>query len=838
MPNALLEVKNISKSFGTVAAVKKVSFDVLPNEIHGLVGENGAGKSTLMRIMAGVYQPDEGEILMNGQQVRLKSPATAHQMGVGMVYQDTRLVDDLDIVQNIGLGQEATRLGLIKRSQMEARSHELLNRLGLELDPHQLVRDLSFADRQSVEIARALNLDANILIFDEPTTGLDPNEVQRLFGILRTLCAEGHSIIFISHRLPEVLTLADRVTIMKDGEVVDTLPVNSDLEEDTLVKLMVGRDISMAFPPKDTATDEPQLEIDNLTSPGKFETVSFSLKRGEIIGLGGIQGNGQTEVARAIAGLLPTQGQTRVRGQTVTTTSPTESINSGIVYLSSDRRREALFLPHTIKRNVILPHLPQLSQRSVMSATQENEAAEMVLDRLRIQPSDIDYKVQFLSGGNQQKVVVGRWLISEPLVYIFDEPTQGVDVGTKLALYRIMRQLAADGAAILILSTDVIEMIGLCDRILVMSHGRIVDEVSAEEATEERIIGSAVKATDDRETTASLEGSQTYAPRNWMFQRWISAALVLLVIIVLALITQQQSEYFLRPRNLSNMAIQVAPLALVSIGMMATILIGGIDLSVGPTMSLTTAIASFLIVADAPLGLVGGILVCLLVGVTIGLANGLMIRYFRIPDLIATIASYSMVFGLALVVRPSPGGSIDSGFAIAVTRRIELIPVVFVVTLILLIIGEVLLLRSRIGIALYAVGSNEEAAVVSGLPVQTIRLGVYVFSGIMATIAGLVLAARIGSGDPQAGTSFTLAAITAVVVGGTSIFGGKGSLIGTLAGCILIIQVQSALNQLQVSSYYQYIWIGTLTLLAVGIYSFRESSILNRLRLWFKQMRS
>jgi ribose transport system ATP-binding protein len=838
MPPPILEVNDISKSFGTVMALKGVSFDLLPNEIHGLVGENGAGKSTLMRILAGVYQPDSGEIRLGGERVALESPVAAHRLGIGMVYQDTRLVDDLDVAQNIALGQERTRFGLVQRGRMEQRARDLLARLGVTLHPRLPVRDLAYADRQSVEIARALNLEPHILILDEPTTGLDPIEVERLFTVLRGLRAEGHSIIFISHRLPEVLDIADRVTVMKDGEVVATVPVDDTLEEDTLVRLMVGRELSMAFPPRDTASPEPLLEVNGLTSGRDFQDVTFTLRCGEIVGLGGIQGNGQTRVARALAGLLPTRGTVSIRGKSVSTASPSQSIASGIVYLSSDRRREALFLPHSIKHNVILPHLSQLSRAGVMDGRRETAAAQTVIDRLRVQPPDMEYRAQYLSGGNQQKVAVGRWLDAKPLVYIFDEPTQGVDVGTKLELYRIMRQLAADGAAILILSTDVIELLGMCDRILVMSHGRIVDEVAAADATEERIVGSAVKAGEGNGRAAPREATgaerKTASPPS-LAQRWISAALVLALVVVIGLYTQQQSEFFLRPRNLSNIAIQVAPLALVAIGMMATILLGGIDLSVGPTMSLTTAIASYLITEESPLGVAGGVLVCLLAGTLIGLANGVMIRFFRIPDLIATISSFSMVFGLALVVRPSPGGLIDGNFATAVTNRIELVPVVAVITLILYIIGEVVLLRTRIGTSLYAIGSNREAALVSGIPVDNIRLGAYVFSGFMAAVGGLVLAARIGSGDPQAGDSFTLAAITAVVVGGTSIFGGRGSLVGTLAGCILVIEIQSALNQLQVSSYYQYIWIGVLTLLAVGIYSFRESSLRARLRTWMGQ---
>jgi ribose transport system ATP-binding protein len=837
---SILSVEDITKSFPGVMALRGVSFAVLPGEVHGLVGENGAGKSTLMRILAGVYQPDAGTISVRGAPTHLDSPEQAHRLGIGMVYQDTRLAGDLDIVQNIGLGHEETKLGLIDRGDMQRRALASLASLGIEIDPHRPVRELSLAERQSVEIARALWLDPAVLILDEPTTGLDPTEVSRLFTILRNLRAQGKAIVFISHRLPEVLTITDRVTVMKDGAIVGTVDT-ATTTEDTLVRMMVGREMSTAFPPKAQEAPRPCLEVTNLRSHA-IHGVTFTIGGGEIVGLGGIQGNGQRAIARALAGLEPAEGTIQFDGKTIRLASPRGAVARGIVYLSSDRRGESMFLPLSVRENMSAPHLAELTQLGVVSSQKENSVVQGVIDQLRIQTPSAEQTVEFLSGGNQQKVVVGRWLISKPRVYIFDEPTQGVDVGTKLELYRIIRQLAAEGAAVLVLSTDTLELIGLCDRILVVADGRIVDTVTAAEATEERVVGSAVTAqrvgAGDGNTAAQVEAAPKPAKGyNWFLQRYGSAFLVFGLLLLMALYTQTQSEYFLRPRNLSNLAIQVTPLAIVAVGMMATILLGGIDLSVGPTMSLVTAIASFLIIpGGSPGALAFGVAVCLAAGLGVGLANGIMIRYLKIPDLIATLASYTMVFGIALIVRPAPGGTVDAGFMDVVTAQAGRVPLAFLLTLAIYIVGEAVLLRGKIGTALYATGSNREAALVAGIPVERVRFFVYIFSGLMAAIAGLILAARIGSGDPQSGTGFTLAAVTAVVVGGTSIFGGRGTLVGTLAGSILVILIQNALNQLRVSAYYQYIWIGVLTLLAVVIYSFREhGSDWERLRMMFRR---
>jgi ribose transport system ATP-binding protein len=825
----VLAVLDIDKSFPGVRALKRVSFDCRLGEIHGLVGENGAGKTTLMRVLAGVIQPDSGVIQVNGKPVIFISPRHAHDLGIAMVYQDTRLVDDLDVAQNIWLGREPGSSLLVNRRAMETQAVSILHRLGLPIDPRRPVRELATAERQIVEIARALTADPAVLILDEPTSSLDPGEVKRLGEILSGLQAAGTGVVFISHRLPEVLEFADRITIMKDGEIVGTV-INREISEDFLVSRMVGRKLSLAFPPRQPKPGPLRLEVNNLSSAGFFGGVSFTVASGEIVGLGGIQGNGQREIARALCGLLPINGEIRLDGSRIKPRSPADAIRAGVVYVPADRRGESLFAPHSVRENIASPHLQAWSKFGILNHSLERNSVSSTVARFQVRTPSLEQPVGLLSGGNQQKIVVGRWVLARPKLYILDEPTQGIDVATKLELYRVIHQLADGGAAVILLSSELLELIGLCDRILVVAHGSIVDRVSAADATEERIIGSAVMQARNgrllhKEEPSSAPASQptskkTLSTMQVLWRRYASAALLFALLLLVSIYTSSQSPYFFTERNLGNLVIQIVPLALVSIGQMMVILLGGIDLSVGPLMSLTTAIASYTVTNNTH-GVFGTAL-CIGTGLAIGGLNSLLILWLRIPDLVSTLSTYSFVLGLALIVRPSPGGNVSETFSDLVTMRLGWLPAAGLVVLVIAVIGEFLLLRGRIGIRLYAIGSRPEAAFVAGIRVARIRCLAYLFSGLMAATAGLVIAARIGSGDPQAGSQFTLSSIAAVVVGGTSVFGGRGTLAGTLLGAALLVLLQDVLNQLHVTAYYQYIWTGALLLLAVALYSINE----------------
>ena len=823
-PAPALRVIGIEKSFPGVQALKRASLDVHRGEIHGLVGENGAGKSTLMRVLAGVFRPTAGEILLDEKPVQFASPRDAQDHGIAMVYQDTRLVPDLDVAQNIWLGREPGNRFFVDRRRMEASARAILDRLGLRIRLDASVRSLAFDERQIVEIARALTTDPPFLILDEPTSGLDRGETERLFVILRQLRAAGKSLIFISHRLPEVLSLVDRITVMKDGEVVGTV-AHDAVDQDRLVSMMVGRSMTVAYPPRAAGAGETRLEVAGLSSLGRLENVSFSVAAGEIVGLGGIVGNGQTDIVRSLFGLIPSQGRVELDGESVRLGSPRQAIASGIIYVPADRRREGLFLIHSIRENISVPYLGRWSRFGVIAREQERQATAAAIRDFAVRTPSAEQRVAFLSGGNQQKVILGRWTRGTPKIYMFDEPTQGVDVATKLEIYRRLRELASGGAAVVLVSSELLELIGLSDRIYVISEGRVVDEVDAAEATEERIIGAATGhsriTSDAAETAKQDEVSIRKARRQSLSDsRYASSVLLALLIVVIAAATASQSPYFLTPLNLGDLALQIAPLALAALGQLAVVLLGGVDLSVGPTMSLVTAIGSFLIVGNSLGQSFVGVAACLFAGLLVGMLNAFMILVLRIPDLISTLSSFSIVTGVTLLVRPSPGGELSPAFLDAAAAQIGPAPIVPLIVVALYLLAEWVLVRGRIGAKLYAVGSSNEAAFVIGIRIEAVRAGAYVFCSLCAVLAGLMIAARIGSGDPQAGAQFTLTSITAVVIGGASVFGGRGTAIGTLAGAILVGLMQNALNHLQVSAYYQYIWTGALTLIAVIVFSF------------------
>jgi ribose transport system ATP-binding protein len=817
-----LEVRGVWKSFPGVQALRGVSVACYPGEVHGIVGENGAGKSTLMRIVAGIYPADRGTILIDGSVVSVTAPSQARRAGIAMAFQETSLAPDLDIAHNVWLGREASGwLGFVDPALPYSRTAELLDRLGLHVDPATPTHMLSVSQRQLVEVAKALAGARRVLILDEPTAALGPPDVKRLFAILSDLRDRSVSIVFISHRLPEVLAIADRITVLKDGQVTGQAAAREVTERD-LVRLMVGRSPEVLYPPRTVRSrDEEVLEVRGLSSGTAFHDVSFAVARGETVGIAGIEGNGQREVVRALFGLVPINtGEIRVSGRSVRLRSPHDAIAAGIAYVTNDRRGEGLALPLSVKENLTVPLLPSLSCGGFIRSGKEVAVANELIERLAIRTPSLDQPVQFLSGGTQQKVSVARWLRTRPRIVIFDEPTVGVDVGAKVELYQMVRELSGEGVGIIILSSDLRELIGLCDRILVVSRGRIVDEQPASTATEESLIASAVTAQGADATRGPARDALLYNGRRvaWL-ERWSSSLLVATLVAIFVLFTASRSPYFLGETNLASLALQWVPLGLVAFGQTIVLLVAGVDLSVGPLMSLITAEASYLLASTAVSALFLGVAVALATGVCVGLVNGALIRYMKIPDLIATLATFSAVGGAALILRPAPGGQVSESFMAGMTSRIGAVPLVPLLVLAAYGVGEVVLSRSRYGVYVYATGSRAEAAFVSGVPVEHVRFLAYVISGLAGALAGLFLAARIGSGDPQAGASYTLYSVTAAAVGGTSLFGGRGTLTGALLGALLIAGMQNFLDLLGVSSYFQYVWTGVLTLLAVALYS-------------------
>jgi rhamnose transport system ATP-binding protein len=486
-----VELRGVHKSFGGVRALRGVDLALRKHEIHALVGENGAGKSTLVRILGGVHQPDEGEVLTGGEKVHLHGPADARARGVAVIYQEPALFPDLDIAENIFMGrQPRSRLGIDWR-EMYREVNELLESFGVTLDARTPVQGLSVADQQLVEIAKALSLDAQVVVMDEPTAALSSRETEQLFGIVRELRDRGVAVLFISHRLEEVFELADIVTVLRDGERVVTAPV-AELDTTTLIRHMVGRELGELFPKEDAEIGGPLLEVRGLTRQGIFRDISFILRRGEILGLAGLVGAGRTEVARALFGIdRVDSGEIVLRGEPASIDSPSEAVAAGMAFVPEDRQHQGLVLEMAIEQNTTLPILRRLTRLGLIQRRRERSVAREFTDRLQVKAAGLSEPATSLSGGNQQKVVLAKWLATDPAILILDEPTRGIDIGTKAEVHRIVSGLAGQGLAILLISSELPEVLAMADRVIVMHEGRLTGEFTHEEADQERIMRAA-----------------------------------------------------------------------------------------------------------------------------------------------------------------------------------------------------------------------------------------------------------------------------------------------------------------------------------------------------------
>ncbi len=493
----ILELNHISKSFSGVEVLHDVSFALAPGEVHALLGENGAGKSTMVKVMTGVYQPDAGEILLNGGKVRFSDARESRQAGIAAIYQELSLFPDLDVAENIFVGRQPTRPGgRIDWRRLYKEADQILTSLGVHLDLKKKARTLSIAQQQMVEIARAFSIHARILIMDEPTSSLTLNEVADLFRLVRRLRDDGTAIVFISHRLEELFELADRVTVLRDGFYVDTRPLNA-VTRDDLIRLMVGRTITNLYPKQEVKTGNVMLKVENLARLGIFEDVSFELRAGEILGVAGLVGAGRTDVARAIFGVEPpTSGRIEVDGKEIQINSPQQAIDLGLAYVPEDRQTHGLIPPMNIVSNISLPTLGKYVNHGWLQTKAEISAAFDHARHMEVRANNIWQKARELSGGNQQKVVLAKWLSTKPRILILDEPTRGIDVGTKAAVHALMSQLAAEGIAILMISSELPEVLGMSDRILVMREGRVTATLTRAEATQEKILQFATQAVE------------------------------------------------------------------------------------------------------------------------------------------------------------------------------------------------------------------------------------------------------------------------------------------------------------------------------------------------------
>ncbi|MET7351126.1 sugar ABC transporter ATP-binding protein [Streptomyces mirabilis] len=506
----LLRIEGIRKTFPGVVALDSVDFDLRRGEVHVLLGENGAGKSTLIKMLSGAYQPDSGRVLVDGEEVRIHGAQDSERLGIATIYQEFNLVPDLTVAENIFLGRQPRRYGLIDRKTMEAEAAELLERVGVSVSPRARVRELGIARLQMVEIAKALSLNARVLIMDEPTAVLTSEEVEKLFSIVRRLREDGVGIVFITHHLEEIAALGDRVTVIRDGKSVGQVPASTT--EDELVRLMVGRSIEQQYPRVQATGDDGSgatlLTVEGLTRDGVFHDVSFEVRAGEVVGIAGLVGAGRTEVVRAVFGADPyDKGAVKVAGSALRRHDVNAAMAAGIGLIPEDRKGQGLLLDASVEENLGLVTMRAATHGGLVDLKGQRAAAARIAEQLGVRMAGLGQQVRTLSGGNQQKVVIGKWLLADTKVLILDEPTRGIDVGAKVEIYQLVNELTAAGAAVLMISSDLPEVLGMSDRVLVMAQGRIAGELSADEATQDSVMALAVSTPTTNSVTA-VEGSR------------------------------------------------------------------------------------------------------------------------------------------------------------------------------------------------------------------------------------------------------------------------------------------------------------------------------------------
>jgi ribose transport system ATP-binding protein len=815
---AALELIGIGKSFPGVRALHEVNLEVRPGEVHALVGENGAGKSTLMAVASGALEPDEGMVAIGGVRMDSASPELARNLGLAIVRQYPALLPELTVAENLAIGVGYGRVGGIRRAV--AWSQAALDPWQMRISATAKVADLTVEQRFVVEIVKALALNPSVLVLDEPTEHLSLEEVDRLFARVRDLVDGGTAVVYISHRIPEVKQIADRISVLRDGRARGTF-LCSEVTEEQIIELVVGRALDTVFPPKGSDSgsigEHSQLVVEELSGNG-FENVSFEVRAGEIVGLAGVQDNGQSDIIRALAGLERASGHVRINGHRVRLGSPPAMRRRGVAYVPADRHEEGVFLPLSVAHNTVMSTLEAVSLGGLVQERRLRTVASAQAVELGTKTPSVQTPVSSLSGGNQQKVVLARTLLSEPRVLLAEEPTQGVDAGARVDIYRILRYVASSGAAVVVLSSDGVELEGLCDRVLIVSRGSIVKELSGAAVTEEAIARAALTST----TMRGRERARRSGAGRWS---WLSklrsdhtpAGVLAVVIAALALVVGASSATYFSAFNMNNLLFMAAPLILVGLAQHTVVLTAGIDLSVGPLMGLLVVVASYH-VTDTGNVLVG-LLFMLAVALAVGLANGFLVARLLIDPVVATLAMFMALQGLFLVLRDVPGGIISSSVSEQLTMRAGVVPFVLIVAVVLAVVLEVALRRTRWGLEVRATGSSRENAETLGIRTVRRQIGAYVLCSLLAFLAALVVMAQIGIGDGRPSVAYTLSSITVVVLAGASVFGGRGSYLGVVLAALLVQQLLNASPFLGLSQAWSYWLPGLIILVAAVLYA-------------------
>ena len=857
----LLRMDGISKRYGGVCALEEARLECASGQIHAVLGENGAGKSTLIKVMAGVVRPDAGIMELEGRPVAFRDPAAATDAGIACIFQELSLIPDLSVADNIAITSPPTQFGLIDRRSQRRLAEEALARAGAGgIHPLSRVKDLPLSRRQMVEIAKALARHPKLLVLDEATSALTAADVERVFRVLKQLRTEGLAIVYISHRMHEIAELADFCTVFRNGRYVATFKAGTKSDE-AIVEMMIGREYKSVFPPKPVQpeTRPPALKVKNLAWAGRLKGIDLSIRPGEVVGLGGLDGQGQHELLLALFGVLAgVSGEIEVDGKHVAVKTPwaAKRRDIGMAFIPEDRKTEGLMLPMSVRDNLSFAAIERFSHFGVIDTKREKAAIDQMITMLQIRCDGTDSPVGTLSGGNQQKVVIGKWLMTKPRIVLLNDPTRGVDVGTKQEFYQRVRWLADEGAAILFYSTDYDELVGCCDRVLVIYDGAVIRILEGAAITEHDLVASALnlpisamhgapsskmQRLADKVGDSSTVGSplsRAKRGRESDLSYFISAnrGVILAAAIFVAMFTLFILKHpaGFSPKVINTAASKGALLALVGMAQTLPVLTAGLDLSVGMVFVLANCLASTLMVGS-PLQTALGVLAVLAAGALCGSINGAIVVYGRLQPIIATLATGAIYYGFSLWLRPAPGGEVNTDFADTIVGLLGgIIPVTA-----LLLLGVVLFIwipyrRSVLGRAAYAIGSSEPAAYMSGIPIARAKFFAYLLAGVLSSIAGLLLTCITYSGEANSilGSSYTLNSIASVVIGGTSLFGGSGGAIGSIFGAFVLRTIGDLLLVFDLDPLWQPLFLGVVLLVAVSLGSFRLLRIKNKLDIY------
>ena len=808
-----LSLLGITKHYDAIAALADVSFDVLPGEVHALLGENGAGKSTLMNVASGTTTPDTGTIVFDGASFDSLTPVLAQELGIAIVHQHPALLPDMTVAENIQLSVGAERLRRRDADAVKA-MRSLLDDVHFLGHLEDRVSSLSVARRHLLELAKAFAVAPRLLILDEPTAPLSQDSVDLLFTSVRALAGRGTAVVYITHRLGEVREIADRVTVLRDGTLRGTSAVD-EISDADLLAMIIGRTLGATFPPKPVTDpgEAPLLLVDGLSGQG-FDDVSFSAGKGEIVGIAGVVGNGQPAVLRALAGLDAASGTVRIDGRELSR----RALRKSAAYMPADRLTEGLMVELNVRENAAMTALDRLTVGPIVSRRREVAVVERELSELAVKAPSLEAPVSSLSGGNQQKIMMTRAMLSQPALLVADEPTQGVDVGARAEIYRILREVAASGVPVVVASSDTKELEGLCDRVVVMSRGHTVATLEGDAVTEERMVHAAISATSARQAAQQQSGRSRLA--RFIEGDYAPVVVLAIVMTVLGAYVLNHNTRYLSDFNINAVMFACAALGFISLGQTFALLLGGIDLSVGPLAGFLVVLGSFFILDGRSPGIwVLGFVLMFLSAAAVGLLNGALIRFAKFTAVAATLVTYIGLGGLSFRLRSAPDGYIATSVTNAISTKVGPVPVAFVAFVACAFALELGLRKTRFGMQLRAVGSDEESARRVGVPVHRTALLGYVGASLLTLLGAVVLLAQLGVGDPGQGTGYTLTSITAVVLGGTSLLGGRGTFIGTLMGAGLSVQVLNATVFLSLDQKWQYIFQGLLVVAAALIYS-------------------